>query len=68
MKKIKGMPRRSRRIEERASLGENHVDMTRDRSIARLDHPQESGEEEERVIGQEHQNTTKRRRDQEEKK
>ena len=48
------MPRRSRRIEERASLRENRVDLTRDPSFARLDHPQERGVGEE-VLAQEHQ-------------
>ena len=31
------------------------MDLTRDRSFARLDHPQEGGEEGEEVLAQEHQ-------------
>ena len=47
------MPRRSRRIEERASLGENCLDSTRDWSFGRLDHPEEGEEGEEEVLAQE---------------
>ena len=39
------MPRRSRRVQERASQRENRVDSTRGRSIARLVHQEEEGEE-----------------------
>ena len=39
------MPRRSRRVDERASQRENRVDSTRGRSSARLVHQEEGGED-----------------------
>ena len=47
------MPRRSRRVQERASQRENRVDSTRGRSLARLIHQEEEGGEDLHRVHQE---------------